>query len=171
MFQLKPISRSAVSAALTKADRYRLRNEPREAESICRDVLQADAENQEALTTLLLALTDQFASNPRVNIHHAQELIPRLNDEYDRCYYAGVIIERWAKAQHDHGAPGNVVFEWFSKAMDQYEKAERLSPADHDEAKLRWNTCARIIQSDESLRRKPEDEPVEAGYGDDIPMA
>ena len=35
-------------------------NEPREAESICLDALEREPDNQEALKTLLLALTDQF---------------------------------------------------------------------------------------------------------------
>ncbi len=42
MFELKPLSGSAIPAALEKAERYRLLNEPAEAESICRDVLKAD---------------------------------------------------------------------------------------------------------------------------------
>src|ERR1700694_1767882 len=60
MHELKPLSRDAVPRALERAERYRLLNEPGEAESICLDALQADAENQEALMTLLLAFTDQF---------------------------------------------------------------------------------------------------------------
>ena len=36
-------------AALEKALRYRLLNEPVEAESICRDVLEVDPDNQAAL--------------------------------------------------------------------------------------------------------------------------
>ena len=60
MPELKPISIEAVPAALAKAERYRLLNEPSEAESICRDVLRADSENQEALIMLLLSLTDEF---------------------------------------------------------------------------------------------------------------
>jgi hypothetical protein len=35
-------------------------NEPLEAESICRDVLEIEPDHQEALAALLLALTDQF---------------------------------------------------------------------------------------------------------------
>ena len=54
MRELKPISTAAVPAALEKALRYRLLNEPAEAESICRDVLLADPGNQEALVTLVL---------------------------------------------------------------------------------------------------------------------
>lgn len=56
----KTINAKMVPKALEKALRYRLLNEPLQAESICRDVLVADPSNQPALTTLLLALTDQF---------------------------------------------------------------------------------------------------------------
>ena len=57
MFELKPISTAAIPRAVAKAERYRLLNEPQEAESICRDVLRVDEDNQEVLTMLLLALT------------------------------------------------------------------------------------------------------------------
>jgi hypothetical protein len=60
MFQLKPLSRDAIPGALAKAERYRLLNEPGEAESICLDVLQIEPSNQDDLVTLILALTDQF---------------------------------------------------------------------------------------------------------------
>ena len=43
MFALKPISRDSLDGALAKAERYRLLNEPTEAESICRDILEVDA--------------------------------------------------------------------------------------------------------------------------------
>ena len=49
MFELKPLSLEGVPAALEKAMRYRLLNEPGEAESICHDVLGVDPDNQEAL--------------------------------------------------------------------------------------------------------------------------
>ena len=65
MPELKRISKDAVPAALEKALRYRLLNEPLESESICRDVLATDSKNQEALVTLLLALTDQFEKQRR----------------------------------------------------------------------------------------------------------
>ena len=60
MFQLKPLSRDAIPGALAKAERYRLLNEPGEAESICLDVLQIEPSNQDALVVLILALTDLF---------------------------------------------------------------------------------------------------------------
>jgi len=52
MFELKPISSAGVPRAIAKAERYRLLNEPEEAESICLDILQVDADNQEVLVML-----------------------------------------------------------------------------------------------------------------------
>ena len=46
MFELKPLNQDAIPAALEKAMRYRLLNEPGAAESICLDVLQIDPDNQ-----------------------------------------------------------------------------------------------------------------------------
>ncbi len=78
MFELKPLSREAIPAALEKATRYRLLNEPAEAESICLDVLRADPDHQQALVILLLALTDRFGKGYGVSDTQAQELLPRL---------------------------------------------------------------------------------------------
>ena len=41
MFELKHITHEAIPHALEKAERYRLLNEPEEAESICLDILAA----------------------------------------------------------------------------------------------------------------------------------
>jgi len=49
MFELKRLSTAAIPAALVKAERYRLLNEPDEAQSICEDVLHADPDNFEAV--------------------------------------------------------------------------------------------------------------------------
>ena len=48
MFALKPISHDSVAGALGEAERYRLLNEPSEAESICRDILEIDPGNRQA---------------------------------------------------------------------------------------------------------------------------
>ena len=95
---LKPISRESVAAALQKAERYRVINDPSSAESICLDILAVDPANEPALITLLLAITDQFADGPVAGARRAQELLLRLGDEYKRAYYAGIICERCAKA-------------------------------------------------------------------------
>src|SRR5438046_7517010 len=94
MPEFKPISRDAVPAALEKAERYRLLNEPAQAESACRDVLAVDPENQRALVMLLLALTDQFSIGSSECFDEAQALVPKLQGEYERLYYSGIIWER-----------------------------------------------------------------------------
>ena len=61
MYALKPISSNSLDCALAKAERYRLLNEPTEAESICRDILEVAPANREARISLVLALTDELA--------------------------------------------------------------------------------------------------------------
>lgn len=152
-FELKTLSHEAVSRALAKAERYRLLNEPGEAESICLDALEADAENQEALVTLLLALTDQFDDNTATKVTEAWTCTERLHNEYDRAYYSGIIWERRAKARLRHGAPncGPCSYEWLREAMTWYERAEAIRSPGNDDARLRWNTCARLIMRDHRL--------------------
>jgi hypothetical protein len=60
-FKLKTLSPEAVARCLAKAERYRLLNEPGEAQSICLDVLASEPGNQDALATLLLALTERLS--------------------------------------------------------------------------------------------------------------
>jgi len=158
MFELKPLSKEAIPKALEKADRYRLLNEPAEAESICLDILTADPDNQTALVTLILALTDQF-DRVDFNIGHAQfnELLPRLRDEYQRAYYAGVISERRAKASLHRQMHASAAYEWFREAMVWYEKAEAIRPPGNDDAVLRWNTCARIFMHNTHLQPREEE--------------
>ena len=93
-------------AALEKAHRYRLLNEPAEAESICRDVLEIDPDNQQALIALALALSDQLDDNPGA-VGEAREFLERVADEYARLYYGGILIERRAKTTLHVGGPGS----------------------------------------------------------------
>ncbi len=160
MFELKPLSKEALTSALEKAERYRLLNEPWEAGSICRDILESDPENQEARIVLLLSLTDQFRTGGGASaksMEMAREVVEGLSGEYERAYYSGIICERKAKVILARSGPGSgaVTYDWLRRAMEWYEKAEALQPPGNDEAVLRWNTCARIIMQDESLR--PED--------------
>ena len=159
MFEFKFLSREAVPAALEKAERYRLLNEPGEAESICLDVLRVDPENQQALVALLLALTDQFEEGFADRVKRAREVLPHLRDEYARAYYAGIICERRAKAQLKQGGPGSgyVAYDSIREAMSSYEKAEALRPPGNDDALLRWNTCARILMRNPHIQRGPQD--------------
>ena len=152
MFQLKPLSKEAVPAALEKAHRYRLLNEPLEAESICRDVLAVDPANQDALTMLLLALTEQFAEDPK-SFAEAARIAGQLRDDYDRAYYTGIVWERRAKAhlQHDGPVLGGQVYDWLREAMTWFERAEAIRPAANDDSLLRWNACARTVMRDHRL--------------------
>jgi hypothetical protein len=146
--QLKALSRDAIPSALAKAERYRLLNEPGEAESICLDVLAIDPANQAALVTLALALTDQFSAEGSARAAaRAAGVVAGLTDDYERAYYAGIISERRAKAHHLHGRAGSgpAVHEWLQEAMRAYERAEALRPAGNDDAILRWNACARLL--------------------------
>jgi hypothetical protein len=155
MFELKRLSDEAIPAALEKALRYRLLNEPAEAESICHDVLRIDPENQQALIVLLLTLTDQFGKAYTVGTLQVEEVLSRLGDPYEHAYYAGVICERRAKAQLRQGHPGagHDAYELLLEAMSWYEQAEPLRPPKNDDALLRWNTCARLILSNQLTRR------------------
>ncbi len=145
-FDLKPLSQDATPRALEKAERYRLLNEPFEAESICLDALAREPENQDALKMLLLAMADQFGKGDSpATITEARKVVTRFRDEYDRLYYTGIICERRAKARlQDAGR----AFDLLREAMSWYEKAEAIRPPGNDDAVLRWNTCARLIMRD-----------------------
>lgn len=159
---LKPITHEGIPAALQKAERYRLLNESAAAESICLDVLEVDPTNQEALVSLLLSITDQFTEELADGVGRAKEVLPRLTDQYERVYYAGIISERRARAQLHRGALGSadVAAEWFRDAMRWYEKAEAMRPAGNDESILRWNTCVRMLGRHERAPVHGEYEPA-----------
>jgi hypothetical protein len=157
MLELKPLSAESIPRALAKAERYRLLNEPWQAESICQDVLRVDPQNQTALVVLILALTDQFHRG--VSEPEARDVVPRLTDEYERAYYSGVICERRAKSLFEQGRLGSapIVFEALREAMTWYEKAEAIRPPANDDAILRWNTCARFLARHPDLKAAEDD--------------
>lgn len=161
MFNFKSLSVEAIPTALEKAERYRLLNEPAEAESICLDVLATEPANQQALTTLLLALTDRFSKGYGVSDTQAKEVLGKIQGDYERAYYSGILAERRAKAQLARGTPGchHQAYEGFREAMHWFEKAEGVRPAGNDDALLRWNTCARMIVKNQLSAR--EDENIE----------
>src|SRR5712691_7028383 len=119
METFKSISRKAIPEALAKAERYRLLNEPEQAESICLDILAVDPENQSALIILLLALTDQFHYGPAECFTQDKAVLDKLRSEYDRLYYRGLIWERrgHALAQGGHLGSGAAAHDWLREAM------------------------------------------------------
>jgi hypothetical protein len=158
MSELKKLSREAIGGALEKAERYRLLNEPGEAESICLDVLAAEPHNQEALIMLLLAVTDRFSKSYGVSDTQAKEILTKIKGDYEHAYYSGILAERRAKAQLARGTPGcgHQAYEGFHEAMNWFEKAEAVRPPGNDDALLRWNTCARMIDKNNLTARVEE---------------
>jgi hypothetical protein len=148
MPELKKISRDAIPRAVQKAERYRLLNQSWATESICLDVLEVDAENQQVIVMLLLALTDQFAAETYQLTRRAQALLGRITDPYQRAYYEGIIHERLAHAQLAHTAlqAEAMAYESLRSAMEAFERAETLRGPGNDDAILRWNTCARTLE-------------------------
>jgi hypothetical protein len=157
-FDLKSISTGGVPKALEKVERYRLLNEPGLAESICLDILAILPTHQQALIALLLARTDQFGAG--VTMQSAQEALARIEGEYERAYYAGIICERKGHALLRHGGFGSGAgaYHALREAMEHYERAEALRPPANDDAILRWNACARLIMRNPGINPLPETE-------------
>lgn len=157
-FDLKSISIEGVPRALERVERYRLLNEPSLAESICLDILRAVPAHQQALVSLLLARTDQFDRG--VTVKSAQEVLPRIEGEYERAYYTGII---WERKGHAHLRQGGLcsnanTYHALREAMEHYERAEALRPHGNDDAILRWNACARAIMQNPEIRPLPNEE-------------
>jgi len=157
---LKRLSPTAVDAAIARAERYRLLNEPEEAESICLDVLEVEPHSQPALRILLLARSDQIPHGGSRALSLAREVLPRLESEYERAYFHGVVCERHAKAllKRKGRRSGGIAYEWFQSALEAYEQAEALAEPGNDEAVLRWNACLRTIERHPHCARDPEEQ-------------
>jgi hypothetical protein len=156
-FELKTLTEEGIPSALEKAERYRLLNEPAEAESICLDILKVAPDNQEAIVTLLLAVTDRFSKGYGVSDTQAKELLDRISSDYDRAYYSGILSERRAKMKLAQGGLASAwAYDLFREAMECYEKAESIRPPGNDDSVLRWNTCARIIARNKLVPREEE---------------
>ena len=162
-FSLKRIRPEAIPEALEKAERYRLLNNPQQAESICRDVLAVEPEHQEALVILILAITDQLGDHGgSPSARAAGEYVARLRDEYQRAYYSGIVCERDARAFLQRGASTGSIYAGLREAMEWYERAESLRPAGNDDPILRWNSCVRTIERERLTPPTPDRElPLE----------
>jgi hypothetical protein len=88
-------------------------------------------------------MSDRFGKDYAVGDTHINDFVARLTDPYEKAYYTGIVYERRAKATLEKG--GLQAYELFTTAMDWFEKAEQIRPAGNDDAILRWNGCARII--------------------------
>ncbi len=165
--ELKRLPRDTLDAAIAKAEHYRDLNQPEEAESICRDVLQVDRSHQAAWKLLGLAITDRLAAPQarRVGLlEEAVEAFERLEDTYERVYHVGVAWERAAKAHLERDEAHSAVTA-FEHALRLFEEAEGLRPGSPDPI-LRWNRCVRLLSSHGSLLAAmlaPRDDQVKLG--------
>ena len=158
MIELRPLNSEAIPAALEMAKSYRLLGEPDQAESICLDILDAEPGHQEALIILVLSLADRFSGDQMIPaFERARETVGRLDDQYCKSYYSGIIFERRARHHFGKGLPGSgaVAYEWYVKAMNAFGQALASCDPNNQDALLRWNSCARFINSHPEL--KPDD--------------
>jgi tetratricopeptide (TPR) repeat protein len=161
--KLKTISKDGIPEAISKVELHRYLNEPEEAESICRDILAADPENQLALRLLGLALTDQFEGRHSDRYGEAEKIFQGLTNPYELHYYMGLLLERRAKAQVKSGVTAHLLVGSLHEAMRCFEKAEKIRPPHNDDAMLRWNRCVRLL---EKLERDPIEERQTAAFED-----
>lgn len=162
-FELKRLGRDALPAARDRAKHYRLLNQPHLAESIFRDILEVDPGDEEARVGLIMSLCDEFLTGGGHPVSEVLRMAGELEDEYQRAYYSGLVCERKAQAHLQKGGPmaGSLAYDWLRQAMDHYTEAESLRPEDNDDALLRWNTCARILNTRPDVRPRPEDTTVQ----------
>jgi tetratricopeptide (TPR) repeat protein len=161
-FKLKTISKAGIPEAISKIELYRSLNEPEEAESICRDILAVEPEHQLAIRLLGLAITDQFCGDASDRYAEAEELFRGLAERYERLYYTGLLHERRAKAQMRVGRAPHTLAPLFGEAMRCFAEAEAIRPQGNDDAILRWNRCARLLQSHPGFSEEKDAETFDA---------
>ena len=160
--ELKRLSPEALDAARDRARHYRLLNQPHLAESIFRDVLEVDPDDEDAQIGLILTLCDAFGTGGGTAASEVLRMASELDDDYARSYYQGLVCERKAQAQLLKGGPGAgaLAYDWLRQAMDHYEDAEPARPPGNDDVLLRWNTCARTLNTRPDVRPILEDASV-----------
>jgi tetratricopeptide (TPR) repeat protein len=159
---LKPLKARNLAAAVALAKHYRDLNQPEEAESICRDVLDVTPDDHEALRTLGLALTDQFPTLWATLFDEASAIFKKLPFEYERVYYTGIAWERFAKAQLARGNAANAIHA-FEEAIARFEAADGLGSGDDPAPILHYNRCVRALTTNPLLVAQAS-QPPGLGY-------
>lgn len=160
--ELKRLNQDALEAAHSRARHYRLLNQPHLAESIFRDILEVDPDDEDAKVGLIMTLCDEFLTGGGHPMTEVLRMAGELEDDYGRAYYSGLVCERKAQSVLLKGGPGvgAVAYDWFRQAMAHYEKAEPIRPSGNDDVLLRWNTCARTLNNRSDVRPRPDDSGV-----------
>ena len=164
-YELKRLSAAGLEVALKRAEHYRALNQPEEAESICRDILDVDPTHHGALRILGLALTDTFPTAWPTAFEPAVAAFKKLGTEYECTYYVGIAWERRAKAQLEQGQAVNAR-QAFEHALQHFERAEHLAAPGNPEPILHWNRCVRALTTHPDLRNPAVREPAAFQYDD-----
>lgn len=149
-WELKQLGARNLTAAVALAKHYRDLNQPEDAESICRDVLEVAPDNDDAWRTLGLALTDQFPTSWVTCFDDACAAFSRLSSEYERMYYTAIAWERYAKVQLLGGRASNAIHA-FEQAIELFDKADELGTPDDPGPILHYNRCVRALTTTPEL--------------------
>jgi tetratricopeptide (TPR) repeat protein len=149
-WELKRLGARNLQSAVNLAKHYRDLNQPEEAESICRDVLDVAPENEEALRTLGLALTDRFPTAWMSLFDEACATFAKLPRAYERMYFTAIAWERYAMAQLAAGRAHNALHA-FEEALKGFEKADSLGSPDDPAAILHYNRCVRVLTTNRDV--------------------
>ena len=165
-WELKRLADKNLGAAIALAKHYRDLNQPEEAESICRDVLEVAPTDADALRTLGLALTDRFSSQWIALFEEACATFEKLPSDYERVYYVGIAWERYAKAQLESGRARNAIHA-FEEALERFEQASAFAAKDDPAPILHYNRCVRALTEHPDLTRASEvPHPPKFEFGD-----
>ncbi|WP_428086116.1 hypothetical protein [Candidatus Thioglobus sp.] len=155
----RSIHKDSITTVLDKARQYRSLREPDLAISICIDVFAVDFENQQALVIYILALTDQYShQHAKLQPKKITEAIARLTSKFHRTYYAGIFLERKARALLKNPMSQSFAYEGLMEAAAQYEAAQKIAPAHCSDPILRYNSCLRTIEKQHLQPRSEFDE-------------
>ena len=156
--ELKTLEKADLDAALATAQASWSEMRADDVESICLDILEADPENQNALELLLRSRIELLKKGLPQGVAHAEELIPRLESDFDKAFFSGMLREGQARylIEKRGKQSSNVAYSWFRHAMDNFEEAHSKDPG-RIEAQLHWNACLRTLKNNPQCIPPPED--------------
>lgn len=159
--EYRQIKQQNIDSALAKARQYRSLLESDLAISICLDIFKVDEGHQPTIITYILALTDSLTHPSAAHHKPDKEIIDairRLKSAYDKVYYQGIFSERKGRALMRNAMSRSFAYNLFLQAIEYYQRAEKLSNDDNDDAVLRYNACVRTIEGANLMPRQDADD-------------
>ena len=136
-------------------------NEPSEAEGICLDILAVDASNQRR-SSFCCSRSPISSGNPLTptNGHATRSPYSRANTTRPTTPASSRSARESAAGARRRGSSAGVC-DWIAEAMRYFERAEWLRPSGNDDARLRWNACARFLDRHLVCARRPRTFEIE----------